>query len=373
MAASKTTATVKIAKVRILKPSLDDCFDPPVIRGVIDPCCLGDLKIDPSYQRERLSVSSRKEISKAVELGLKLPDIEVGMRGDTFEMPSNDELFLLGPCYIIDGYQRTETLKEHQERYPTGVFRLGAMVHVNTTREFERDRFQALNLFRQRVSPSVLLRNTKEENDAIATLYGLTMSQQSFPLYHKVCWQQNMNQGHVTTAALFAQVVLFLHSHIGFVARTGVKEIPEAALRLKGFIGLPLLRANLTTFWELMDHCFGVRDVARRDPATHLRSQFLRVLARVFSDHTDFWAQPDEKRLVIPDHIKRKLARFPITDPEIVRLAGGSGKSGETLYYQLVTYINSGKRTKRLTNRHGSIMPPRLEDDDEDDDAAAEG
>lgn len=360
------TTAVKVAKIRILKPSLDDCFDPPVIRGVIDPECFGSLKIDPSYQRERLSVSSRKEISKAIDLGLKLPDIEIGMRGDHFEMPSNDELFLLGACYIIDGYQRTETLKEHRERYPTGLFRLGAMIHVNTTREFERDRFQALNLFRQRVSPSVLLRNTKEENDAIATLYGLTMSQQSFPLYHKVCWQQNMTQGHVITAMVFAQVALTLHTHIGHVARAGVKEIPQAALRLKGFIGLPLLRANLTMFWELMDSCFGVRDVARRDPATHLRTNFLTVLARVISDHKDFWAGADEKRLAIPDHLKRKLSRFPMTDPEIVRLAGGSGKATETLYYQMVTYINSGKRTKRLTNRHGTIMPAIYEDDDEE-------
>lgn len=355
--------------IKILKPSLDDVFDPPVIRGVIDVDSLDSLKIDPSYQRERLSVQSRKEISNAVEIGLKLPDIEIGMRGDHFDMPNNNELFLLDPCYIIDGYQRTETLKEHRERYPSSIIRLGGLIHVNTTREFERDRFQALNLFRQKVSPSVLLRNTKEENDVIATFYGLTMNQQNFPLFHKVCWQQSMTQGHVTTAMSFTQTALSLHSHLGYVMRTSVKDIPAAALRLKGYTGLPLLRANLTTFWEMMDSCFDVRNVSRRDPNTHLKSTFLQVIARVISDHHDFWVKPDEKRLVIPDHIRRKLHRFPITDPEIVRLSSASGKATETLYYQIVTYINSGKRINRLTNRHGSITPPPLSTE-EDDEAA---
>ena len=343
--------------IRLLKPSIDDAYDPPVLRGVLDPASLACLRVDHTYQREKLTASARREITRAIETGAKLPDIELGMRGDTFTMTDNSALFLVDPVYIIDGYQRVSSLQEHHERFPEDRVRLGTVVHLNTDLKFERDRFQALNLFRQRVSPSVLLRNVKEENDAIATLYGLSMTNPDFALHHKVCWQQTMSAAHLITGLTLAQVTLILHQHLGHLRRESVREIPEASLRLRQFTGLPLLRNNVATFWEMLDHCFGVRDLARRDPATHLRISFLRVLSRVLSDHTDFWAHPDEKRLLIPDHIRRKLRSLPIHDPEIVRLAGASGKAADTLYFQMVRHINSGKRTKRLTHRHGEMAP----------------
>src|SRR4030095_9362029 len=159
--------------VRILKPSIDDQIDPHVIRGVLDPKSLSCLKVDQSYQRERLGPNARKELTRALETGRKLPDIELGMRGARFGMPSSTVLELLDPTYVIDGYQRIETVKEHLERLPDDLIRLGAIVHVSTTQQYERERFQALNLFRAKVAPSVLLRNCKEENHLMAQLYGL--------------------------------------------------------------------------------------------------------------------------------------------------------------------------------------------------------
>jgi hypothetical protein len=48
---------------------------------------------------------------------------------------------------------------------------------------------------------------------------------------------------------------------------------------------------------------------------------------------------------------KSKLAKFPVTDPQIVNLAGSSGTSREMLYMLMVNHVNSGKRTRHLKPR----------------------
>lgn len=85
---------------------------------------------------------------------------------------------------------------------------------------------------------------------------------------------------------------------------------------------------------------------------------------RLLSDHHDFWKQPDEKQLFIEAPLRRKIAGFPITDPQVNTLAGAGGKSREYLYMLLRDHINSGRRTKRLTSRLGDLVD-FSEDDDE--------
>jgi hypothetical protein len=367
-----------LSPVKIILPSLDDYSNPPVLRGVVDPFCLPFLQVDTSYQRERMTPSARKEIVRALESAAKLPDVELGMRGQRFNMPDNNTAELLDPTYIIDGYQRVSTIIEHLERFPTDTnnIRLGAVVHFGTTREYERDRFQVLNLFRQRVAPSVLLRNAKEEHPMIATLYGLSKARDGL-LYGRVCWSQNMTRGELVTGLVFAQISLELHRRFTATSRT-TREIPDTTDRLLRAIGLPLARANVQTFWEVIDDAWGIRAVQHKGGAVYLKSTFLRTLAQLFNDYRAFWTAPDNKKFVVPTELRRKLARFKINDPEISRLAGAGGKAVETLYFQMFKHFNSGKRTKKLVPWDPASLPTipivaddEDEDEDEDEDNAA--
>lgn len=374
------TGTTKSAPVRILLPSLDNEGDRVVMRGVVDLCSLEHLKVDNSYQRERMTPTSRAEIIKALEANDQLPDIEIGMRGDNFHMPNNNVAELIDPCFIVDGYQRRESVREHLERYPQDRVRLGCVVRFNTNAAYERKRFHALNLFRNKVSPSLILRNCKEENQMIATLYGLSTSARDSVIYGRVGWQQNMTRGELITALVFTQVALQLHQHVGAgMAKVSVRDIPAMCDKLVHIIGLPLVRANVTAYWQLIDQCFGIRAIQYSRSAVYLRSAFLRTLARLLSDHEDFWAGDPKRaqvqRLQVPYELRNKLRRFPIADPEIIRLASAAGKAAETLYFQLLTHLNSGKRTKRLRHRAGTILPPMMtvieggEIDDDDDES----
>src|SRR5580698_10049833 len=77
-----------------------------VLRGVLDPASLEELKVD-EYQREPLPLSSLSRLWEALKNGESLPDIELGMRGNDFDVDKNDtEFWLKGAVYIIDGQQR---------------------------------------------------------------------------------------------------------------------------------------------------------------------------------------------------------------------------------------------------------------------------
>src|SRR3954469_4750644 len=91
--------------IRILKPSLDDFGKQTVLRGIIDNDSLSGLLTD-YYQRELLPDSNRRDIIEALEKEVQLPDIELGMRGQTFTMPTPILVTLEDPTYIIDGLQR---------------------------------------------------------------------------------------------------------------------------------------------------------------------------------------------------------------------------------------------------------------------------
>jgi hypothetical protein len=152
--------------VRILKPSLDDEVFPgnPVLRGVIDPASLSELCIDRHYQREFLSSGTRRAIIQALNRHERLPDLELGMRGENWSFGAdaenpNEVVELHDPVFLIDGQQRRGSILEYLERFPEEKsVRQGVCIHFSTTMEWERERFQALNLNQTRVSANVLLR-----------------------------------------------------------------------------------------------------------------------------------------------------------------------------------------------------------------------
>lgn len=362
--------------VRILRPSLDDFRDTTVLRGVIDRDSLSELKCD-FYQREKLPEGQRRDIQYALATGMPLPDIEVGMRGDRFQVEEGEggAIFLVDPVFIIDGRQRVETLKEHIAEYPETKAALGTTVHFNTTSTWERARFHILNTSRIKVSPSVLLRNIRDDSHGLATLYGLSRSDTAFAMYRRVCWAQNMARNELISGLSYVKTLMRLHSHLA-PTRGAILAASTPAMidRIVDRTGLPIWRANAITFWNLIDELWGIRGLHQKTGTPYLMLTFLTVFADILSDHVDFWRQPDELRLYMDDSLKRKLKKFPVNDPEVLRLAGSAGKARDALGYIMLTHINSGKRTRRLVPRNArATIPPMFDDDENGDDDEPEG
>jgi hypothetical protein len=338
--------------IRILHPSIDDYQSTVIIRGVIHNDSLNNLKTD-FYQRELLPSTSRKNIRDAIEKGARLPDVVLGMRGDNFAM-DKQVLLLTDPVFIIDGQQRIRTVWELFCSSQKSI-RLGAMIHINTHPDWERDLFQKLNQYQVKVSSNILLRNTKEDHPLIATMYGLTKSDRQFVLYDRVCWQQNQTRTELLSATTLLYIIMRLQSHLAAGRGTGINNIVPQSDTLVKRIGLPAVRSNIKTFFELIDTCWGIRRIHIKGGAPYMRRTFLETLSQIFSDHTDFWKGEKEQRLEIPYTLRNKLSKFPINDPEILRLCSATGAARLTLYMHIVNHINSGKRTQRLTSRKPSI------------------
>lgn len=327
--------------VKLVHAALDDDNGDIVVRGVIDPVSLNHLKV-ADYQREILPLAKIRDLAAAFKVGKTVPDIDLGMRGGQF-LERDGAFYLQNDVYIIDGLQRRAGAIEALK---AGVVpRLGAMVHFNTTEEWERQRFRLLNIARTRLSPNVLLRNLRKENESIEMLYNLTMDT-GFVLGRKVNWSQRMKREELISALIFLKTMSRLHDHFGTGLRDTNHELLATALdRVMTKIGRNSVRLNTVTFWNLVDECWGVRTVHFKEGAVHLRSTFLFCLAALLGNHATFWK---DSKLFVEKDLLRKIALFPITDPQVMNLSSASGQARELLYQLLLEHVNSGKRTKRL-------------------------
>jgi hypothetical protein len=342
-----------------------------ILRGVVTSESLSCLMVD-DYQREAMPLSSQASILKALTSGQTLPDIELGMRGGRFKEKEEGVFTLQDPVYIIDGLQRVNTGLHILATKPGVPVRIGATIHFNTTKEWEIERFRVLNTLRLKVSPNVLLRNKRDDSSAISLLYNLSNNDKSFALHERVSWSQRMSKGELISALGLAKVTGVLHSHKAATRRTAIEELVPALDKAVELVGTNNMRANVSVFFDVIDECWGIKRVQYREGAAYIKGAFLTVLARVFSDHRDFWRQEDEKRLVVEASLRRKIGQFPIHDPNVVNLASSGGKSREILYVLIRDHINNGKRTKRITARNGDMIGPIIDDDENGRDAAEE-
>jgi len=346
--------------VKILNGMLDDFTDHHgkqtiILRGSIDLGTLANLKRN-DYQRDRFSAAELKKLTAAIEAGKPVLDIELGMRGQGF-MERENTFYLRDPVYIIDGLQRATATALVLERNPNARIQLGARIHFDTTLEWEREWFEALNTNQRKLSPNKLLANKRSDSDAIATLYGLAANEKAFPLYQRVQWGQAASRSDLITGLTLLKVAGRLHSHKSAGKSVSWKELVPALDRSITIVGMQNFRENVRTFFELIEECWGIRSILHKESAAYLRGPFLDMLAQMLSDHTDFWrTDAQERKLVIEPSLRRKIAQFPIrTDRTIISLASASGKSREHLYQLLRDHINSGKRTKRLTSRNPAV------------------
>lgn len=363
--------TTEQTRIRIEAAALDSHDNMVVLRGVVNLDSLPHLGVD-TYQREELSASQRRSIFEALDAGEPLPDLELGMRGETCREMSTGVVFLYDPVFIIDGLQRRQTVLEWVEKNPDKKVRLGAKVYFGTTMEWERDRFETLNVKRTKVSSNILLRNGCDTHPGLEMLYALSTKDRDFVMHNRITWSQQMRRLDVMTAMTFAKLVAGIHAHKTIEAKD-LTQAPRSMDALHEGLGPNVVRANVRYFFDLIDECWGIKNVHYRDRATHLKSNFLYVIARILADHYDFWQGADENRLFVEVSLRRKLKQFPINDPTVIQLAGAAGKAMDMLYSMVVEHINSGKRTRRLRSRRPSPSLAAANDEESTDDASEGG
>lgn len=336
--------------VRIINGTLDEDPTSPsavVLHGRIDPSTLRFLKVDNTYQRP---LGNRPDIYEALRAGVVVPSIEIGVRGQDFDCDGQD-VIIRSEAFIIDGWQRVGTALRLLEDVSTHNVRMFASVHFGTDNLWERHRFTALNKNIRKVSPNLHLRNIRDGNEAVVTLFGLSNSTKDFPLYKRVCWSQNTQRGELISALNVAKIVMRLHAHKAGMRANTAEGVAGALQIVVSRISLPVFRRNVSTFFAVVDECWGLRTIEHRQAAPQLKAMFLEQLARMFSSHTSFWDDAD-KMLMVNSNFRRKLAKFPLQDPHIKNLAGSGGAAKHILYDLLVQHVNSGRRTGRLSYRY---------------------
>lgn len=336
--------------IRVASGAVDEVGGKVVLRGVILPESFPNLKTAP-YQREALPLSKQKSILAGLTKGESLPDIELGMRGRKFR-ERNNAIELIDDVFIIDGLQRITAASHYLGQNPDAAFRIGATIYFDTTEEWERERFRILNTERLKVSSNVILRNAVPTNDGVRAIHSLVTRDQAFPLVGRVCWSQNMKRGEIISALTYAKVVLSLHAHKSAYSASSAIDAASSLKQLATKIGVRAMRENTRTYFELIDECWGIKRILHGDSVTYMRGQFLATLAKLLSDHYDFWEQdPEEQKLFVHAPIRRKIAQLPLNDPNVANLASSSGPSRELLYMLIRNHINKGKSTKRLSSR----------------------
>lgn len=352
MARPKTQALLNAdpqGGVRITNFGLQDTEDrETILRGNVDIDSLPRLKIDHYYQREMLSAGVNRKIQQAINMGVDLPDITLGMRGDRFTVDETGAVVLLDKVYIIDGQQRVGMIRRHLEKFPADPVRIGAVVHFNTTVEREEVKFTALNLFRSNMSANVVLANERHRHPLLASLYGLVMTQPSFVMCHRVCWQQQRSGQQLISASGYITTALYLHSHMA-ATRGGnsAQRLAISADNLGRVTSIQIVRENTAAFWKMVDDAWGIEDLDSKRSAPHLKGGFLRTFATLLSDHVDFW---DGDHFVVAPDMRKRLAALKLQDPSLSYLCGSSGASLTQLRYVLIEHLNHRVR-KKLTLR----------------------
>ena len=161
-----------------------------------------------------------------------------------------------------------------------------------------------------------------------------------------------MNRGELVSAVQLVKAVRRLHGHLTALTGVSVEKLAPSLGEAARKASLNYFRKNVTTFAEVIEECWGIRSIEFRQNAPQIKSTFMVQLARLFSEHIDFWDQSDRVFFVSAD-MRRKLAKFPINDPHVKNLAGTGGAAMNILYDLLLSHVNSGKRTGRLQARSG--------------------
>ncbi len=340
-----------------------------VLAGRLSPHTAHLLQVGP-YQREPIPAHVAK-IKKALADGSPLPHIWVGFRSIEIEdvpgMPGSK--LLVGPkmSYLIDGLQRNTALLSYIADYiadPTldqgNLNSLEVQVFVNTTEEIEKNLFRDVNSTSRIVSGNVLFRNmagtadTKPESQVVKLLLDLTTVGSGFVLQRKIGWKQSLSKDEVMNAVTMAQVLCYLHKHVtGKMQRIGNYRTVAASLdTIHSRVDDAVFWDNTRAFFNAMVQCFRIDHktvgsmTKSKNPA--LMNVFMASLAKVISDHENFW--DNDGRLRFTDRHIARMKNFDMRDADFVAMLAGGGAKPQVEYH-IIEAFNKGLQEKNYLKK----------------------
>ena len=323
-----------------------------VLQGSLDRTSVGDLLYD-KYQRLVVPGPKQKELIMSVRAGT-VPPITLGVRGSALRDGGNGTFYVPESVFTIDGRQRNASFMKLEELEPGASPLLRVLVYFNTTYTWERRLFLQLNLNGLRLAANVVARDLADDYLIIEDLLHLTRSNMVFPLWERVCWEQRFRKGELINARTFLQTCGLVHANFGPTRSSDTEAIVAGNQAVAEAIGSKQFLANVEAFWNLVEGCWGVKNIEYRQSATQLKGGFLSVLARLLQSCPEFWVSPTKKaeaaglrsQLVIGKNRRDRLRTFPLQDPTVVAMAGGNvGKMGNTPFYvMLLDHMNHGLR-----------------------------
>jgi hypothetical protein len=349
--------------IHIISGALDEWRDGKIIlRGVVSPKSLQFLQVD-EYQREILPESKIKDLMQVMIDGNSLPDIELGTRGQDFQSMPDGTIVLKDSTYIIDGLQRCTAGRAVHDR-GLAVPHIGCVVHFKTTEAWERERFKALNLYRTKLSANKLLHNMRDMSPSVDALHHFSEVERTSPLFGRVSWQQRMQGSQLITAMQLLKTAGYINARFGPGRSVRIEELASALDKTLSNIGRPVFEGNVRRFFNAIDETWSIRRTTFKSGAIFLHSNFMRALAYVFVQHQEFW---DDRCLVVPKTMIKKLGAFPIRDPNVIQLAGSAGLAWQMLAQLMIDHLNSGRRIENRLKRFQVSTPDVMEEDDEED------
>lgn len=333
--------------VRVTCGALDNWDGDIALRGVIDPAHLIELWFD-EYQREKLRSNKIDSLKNAYRSGTRLPDIELSLRNDKVMREGDGTFWLNTNPYVVDGQQRVLAAIDLMTEEPNIVPRIGALIHVGKSLEWERDRFEVVNLGQTRVSSNITLRNLRHKLVAARVLYELATNDTEFVLRDRVTYGQNARKNDLISAVTLFKVSGMVHSHMGAGRSTNVIELAKGLEKILGTTNETVFAENMRLFFDIVDTAWGIRQTTYGSMATHVKINFLQALARLFSSHLDFW---EGERLQITSPVLKRLSRFNLADKGVKDLVSGSsgGESPNILFNLLKDRVQTA--SKPLTSR----------------------
>ena len=188
-------------------------------------------------------------------------------------------------------------------------------------------------------------------------------------LHNRVCWKQRSSRENIMSALMLVQVVAVLHQQWGPARITKADDSARGLQKIMGNVGKNVFRDNIRTFFDLLDEQWGIRRIAYKEGATHVRRNFMWCLADILGGYENFWR---DKRLNVEKSLRTKIGMFELQDPMIKELCNSGGSSSKVLYQLMVNHINSGKRTKHLVPIDRAALPDGEAALDDSEDSAKE-
>jgi hypothetical protein len=308
------TEVREVREVRIHNASLEeDSTGRIIIRGVLDQSTLKWINMAWYQRKQAFSNSHIEKIVGAYYTGGVHEDIVIGMRGDRCDS-KNNVYMLRDKCFCINGGQRLYAAAVAMKQRPDLKISLGVKAYTGTTEELENEMFVTLGTGAKRIAASIIIRNRRKDSAAVALLVDINKDP-DFALKNRIAWDQVKSRYELMTGLTFTKILGRLHGHLGALKSSTALDLVVGFDALLTKIGEENLRTNILRFFDGIDKCWSLRQIADSyETHPQLSAGFLMTVAELFSAYSEFWDGKTRNEFYFGEKYVKLLRGFKLAD-----------------------------------------------------------